>query len=168
MNPNQPQKAVTEPEIEREITVFASLLVAAIAKSHVSRQPSNARGRKGKTENPFGIQAPDGREVRHTILHHQPGWECCSSLSLRGMAEDRGEAGAALKLQSDQEEVFESHQLLRPTGGDGWTGTAADSGPAARLRRDQRGSGRCRKPDIPGCAEHGAVPEGHPGQPVYG
>src|SRR5690349_15679469 len=98
MKENQPPKAVTEPEIDQQITVFASLLVAA-ARNHVSRQPSNARGRKGTAQGPFRIQASDGREVRNAILHHQPGWEGCSSISLRGMATDRGEAGEAIELQ---------------------------------------------------------------------
>src|SRR5215467_10009361 len=139
MSPNQPQKAVTEPEIHQEITVFASLLVVA-AKNHVSRQPPNPRRRKGTPENPIRIQASDRREVWHPILHHQRGWQGCSSISLRGVAADRGEADKAVELQSYEEEIFEPHQLLRPGGRDGWPGTAADSGAVARIRRDQRGS----------------------------
>src|SRR5437016_9101041 len=100
MNQIHPQNAVTEPEIQ-QITVFASLLAAF--KSHVSRQPSNPRGRKGTVKGPFRIQASHRREVRDAILHHQPGWQGCSSVSLRGVAADRRETGAALELQSDQE-----------------------------------------------------------------
>src|SRR5215470_5099745 len=105
MNPKQPQKAVTEPEIEQELTVFASFLAAVAVRNHVSRQPSNSGRRKGTVKGPFRIQAFDRREIRHAILHHQPGWQCCSSVSLRGVAEDRGEAGAALELQPYEEEV---------------------------------------------------------------
>src|ERR1700740_761403 len=113
MNQKNPQIAVTEPEIQLEITVFASLL-AAVTREHVSRQPSNSRGRKRAPQGARGIQAPDRREVRHRMLHHQRGWKGCSSVSLRGVAEDRGEAFAALELQSYEEKVSQSHQLLRP------------------------------------------------------
>src|SRR5215468_8123148 len=144
MNPEKPQNAVTEPEIQQEITVFASL-VAVAARNHVSRQPSNSRGRKGTSKSPFRVQASDRREVWPAILHHQPGREGCSSISLRGMGADRGEAGEAVEFQSDEEEVFEPHQLLRPGSGDGWPGPAADSGAVARLGGDQRRSGGCRQ-----------------------
>src|SRR5215472_1432234 len=166
MSPNQPQKAVTEPEIQEQIAVFASLLVAAT--NHVSRQPSNSRGRKGTSQGPFRIQASDRREVWRPILHHQRGWQGCSSISLRGMAADRGEAGKALELQSYEEEVFEPHQLLRPGGRDGWPGTAVDSGAVARIRRDQRGSGGCRKSDLSGSTEHRALSKGYRREPVHG
>src|SRR5215510_13940226 len=120
MNRKNPQIAVTEPEIERELTAFASLIPviagAAVVRQHVSRKPSNSRGRKGTAESSRGIQASDRREVRNAILHHQLGRKGCASLSLRGMAEDRGKAGAAVEFQPDQEEVLESHQLLRPGG----------------------------------------------------
>src|SRR5215469_725283 len=127
MQQNQPPKAVTEPEIQEKFAFFASLLAVA-ARNHVSRQPSNARGRKGTPKSPFRIQAPDRREVRNAILHHQSRRQGCSSISLRGMGTDRGEAGTALEFQSHQEEVFESQQLLRPASGDGRPGASADSG----------------------------------------
>src|SRR5215471_7900455 len=136
MSPNQPQKAVTEPEIHQEITVFASLLVVA-AKNHVSRQPPNPRRRKGTSEDPIRIQASDRREVWDPILHHQRGWEGCSTISLRGVAADRGEAGEVVEFQSDEEEVFEPHQLLRPGSRHGRSGTFIDSSPVARFRRNQ-------------------------------
>src|SRR5215813_10489368 len=132
MNQNQPQIAVTEPEIQQVITVFTSLCVA-VARRHVPRQPSNSRGRKGTAQSPRGIQASDRREVRNAILHHQSGRKGCSSLSLRGVAADRRKTGAALELQSDQEKVFESHELLRPGRGNGRAGKTADSFAAARF-----------------------------------
>src|SRR5215472_16685726 len=113
MNPQQPQIAVTEPEIQQVITVFTSLRVA-VTRRHVSRQPSNSRGRKGTAQGSRRIQASDRREVRNAILHHQSGRKGCTSLSLRGMAEDRRETGATVEFQSDQEKVFEPHELLRP------------------------------------------------------
>src|ERR1700761_2372175 len=148
MNQKNPKNAVLKPETNLEITVFASLitiLASVIAsKNHVSRQPSNSGRREGAFKGPRGIQASDRREVRHAILHHIARWEGCSSVSLRGMAADRGEAGQALQFQSDQEKVFEPHQLLRSAGGNRWAGTGADTGAAARLGRDQGRRGRCR------------------------
>src|SRR5215471_7348543 len=137
MNPQKPQIAVTEPEIQQAITVFTSLFVA-VAGRHVSRQPSNSRGRKGTAQSTRGIQASDRREVRNAILHHQSGRKGCTSLSLRGMAADRREAGTAFELQSDQEKVFEPHELLRPSRGNGRAGKAADSVAVARFGGDQR------------------------------
>src|ERR1700744_1845006 len=122
MNQKNPKIAVLGPETNLEITVFASLLpilVSAIAsKNNVSRQPSNSGRREGTFKGPRGIQAPDRREVRHAILHHLARWEGCSSVSLRGVAADRGEAGKALQFQSDEEKVFEPYELLRAAGGD--------------------------------------------------
>src|SRR5690242_9790430 len=141
MNQKNPQIAVTEPEKQLEITVFASLLpvMAGLAarKNNVSRQPSNSRRREGTFKGPRGIQAPDRREVRRPILHHLARWEGCSSVSLRGMAADRGEAGAVVEFQPDQEKVSESHELLRPAGGDRRARTAADTGAAQGFCRDQ-------------------------------
>src|SRR6476659_6410618 len=148
MNQKNPKIAAAQPERNLEITVFASLLpvVAGIAvrKNNVSRQPSNSGRREGTFKGPRGIQAPDRREVRHAILHHIARWEGCSSVSLRGVAADRGEAGKALQFQSDEEKVFEPYQLLRSAGGNRWAGPGADTGVAARLGRDQGRSGRCR------------------------
>src|ERR1700681_3885854 len=124
MNLKNPQMTVTEPEIKLELTVFASLLpvVTGIAarKNNVSRQPSNSGRREGTFKGPRGIQAPDRREARRQILQHLARWEGCSSVSLRRVAADRGEAGQALQFQSDQEKVFEPHQLLRSVGGNRW------------------------------------------------
>src|SRR6266849_6544975 len=104
MNQKNPQNAVTDSEIQQEITVLSSFLpviAGVIATSrHVSWQPSNSRGRKGTAQGPRGVQAPDRREVRPAILHHQLGRKGCTSLSLRGVAADRGKVGAALEFQS--------------------------------------------------------------------
>src|SRR5215470_1770768 len=126
MNQESPQKAVTEPEIQQEITVFTSLLPAlaglAIAKRYVSRQPSNSRGRKRTSQGPRRVQKADRREIWNPILHHQLGRKGCSSISLRGMAADRGKTGQALEFQPDQEEIPEPYQLLRAGGGNGRAG----------------------------------------------
>src|SRR5260221_14321373 len=145
MNQKNPQIAVTKPEKQLELTVFASLLpvVAGLAarKNNVSRQPSNSRRREGTFKGPRGIQASDRREVRRPILHHLARWEGCSSVSLRGVAADRGKAGAAFQFQSDQEKVLESHQLLRSAGGDRWARPVVDTCAAQRFCRDQGRSG---------------------------
>src|ERR1051326_5423725 len=171
MNPKDPQIAVTEPEKQLEFTVFASLIpaVAGIAtKNNVSRQPSNSRRREGTFKGPRGIQASDRREIRRPILHHLARWQGCSSVSLRGVAADRREAGAVVKFQPDQEKVSESHELLRPGGGDRWPGKTADSGAAAGFGKDPGRSGGCRQPDVPGSAEHRGLQEGHRREPVHG
>src|SRR5689334_17980210 len=171
MNQKNPQIAVTEPEKQLEITVFASVMpvLAGIAarKNNVSRQPSNSRRREGTFKGPRGIQASDRREVRHAILHHFTRWEGCSSVSLRGMAADRREAGAVVEFQPDQEEVSQSHQLLRPTGGDRRTGPSADPGVAARTGTDSGRSGRDRKFNVPRSAEPRGLQEGHRREPVH-
>src|SRR6476660_715141 len=167
MKLKNPQITVTEPEIKLELTVFASLVAVAVRKNNVSRQPSNSGRRKGTFKGPRGIQAPDRREVRHAILHHIARWEGCSSVSLRGMAADRGEAGQALKFQSDKEKVFEPYQLLRSAGGNRWAGPGADTSAAARLGGDQGRSGRCRQLDVPRSAEHRGLQEGHRREPVH-
>src|ERR1041384_6352694 len=109
MKLKNPQITVTGPEIELELTVFASLVAIAVRKNNVSRQPSNSGRREGTSKGPRGIQAPDRREVRHAILHHLARRQGCSSVSLRGVAADRREAGAVIELQSDQKEVSQSH-----------------------------------------------------------
>src|SRR5260370_34202245 len=172
MKKKNAQNGVTEPEIQQEITVLASFLpviagVVAVRK-HVSRQPSNSRGRKGTAQGPRGVQASDRREVRHAILHHQLGRKGCSSLSLRGVAADRRKVGAALELQPNQKKVLEPHQLLRPSGGDGRAGKTASAIAAARVGGDQRRSCGGRQPDVPGSAEHRELPEGYPREPVHG
>src|SRR5262249_40608206 len=171
MNLTTPQIAVTEPEIQQAITVFTSLwpvVAGAVAKRHVLRQPSNSRGRKKKAQGSRGIQASHRREVRDAILHHQFGRKGCTSLSLRRVAADRGEVGAALKLQSDQEKISESHQLLRADSGDGRAGKTAGSFSAARVGSNQRRGCRCRQSYLPRGAEHRGVSEGHRREPVHG
>src|SRR5215472_16463237 len=169
MNRKTPKNAVTEPEIQQEITVFTSLwpaIAGAIVRRHVSRQPSNSRRRKGTAQSPSGVQAHDRREVRHTILHHQPGRKGCSSISLRRVAADRTKAGLALEFQPDQEETLEPHQLLRAARGNGRAGKTADSLVAAGLGGDQGRSGGGRQSDVSGSAEHRALSKGYSRQPV--
>src|SRR5260370_24918332 len=126
MNQKNPQNAVSEREIKQEITVLASFLpvIAGVVavRNHVSRQPSNSRGRKGTAQGPRGVQASDRREVRHAILHHKLGRKGCSSLSLRGVAADRRKVGAARELQPAQKKVLEPNKVLRPSGGNGRAG----------------------------------------------
>src|SRR5579864_3094120 len=171
MKLKNPQITVTEPEKHLELTVLASLAPVlagvAVRKNNVSRQPSNSGRREGTFKGPRGIQAADRREVWNAILHHIARWEGCSSVSLRGMAADRGEAGQALQFQSDQEKVFEPHQLLRPAGGNRWTRPGADTGTAARDGQDPGRSGRCRQLDVPRSAEHRGLQEGHRREPVH-
>ena len=56
--------------------------------------------------------ARDRREICAEILHHKPGWKCCSSVSLRGMGADRAEAGGAIDLQPDQEKVLDIARII--------------------------------------------------------
>src|SRR5689334_9882560 len=165
------QITVTEPEKHLELTVLASLmpvLAGAIArKNNVSRQPSNSGRRERTFKGPRGIQASDRREVRHAILHHIARWEGCSSVSLRGVAADRGEAGKALQFQSDEEKVFEPYQLLRPAGGDRWAGPGADTGIAPRVGQNSRRGGRNWQPDVPRSAEHRGLQERYRREPVH-
>src|SRR5258708_7368023 len=143
MNQKNPQIAVTEPEKQLELTVFASLLpvVAGLAarKNNVSRQPSNSRRREGTFKGPRGIQAPDRREVWRPILHHLARWEGCSSVSLRGVA----------------------------AGGDRWARPVVDTCAAQRFCRDQGRSGGRRQLDVPRGAEHRGLQEGHRREPVH-
>src|SRR5579864_1963670 len=53
---------------------------------YVPRQLSNTSGRKRTTQGPRGLQAPDRREVRRTVLHHELGWEGRTDLSVRRVA----------------------------------------------------------------------------------
>src|SRR5580704_2893331 len=162
-----PKNSPNEPQSTSIWTAFTSLVLAAIAakrfsspvkgRTHVSRKSPNSRRRKRTAQGPFGIQARDRREVRHAILHHQSGWQGCSSISLRGMGADRAEAGGALHLQSYEEEVSRPSELLRAAGGDGWTRPAADAADAARCGQDQGRSGSSGQSDVPGSAEPGAV-----------
>src|SRR5580658_3920469 len=117
-------------------------------QEHVSRQSPNSRRRKGTVKGPGGIQAGDRREVWTAILHHESGWEGCSSVSLRGMGADRAEAGRALHFQSYEEEVPGPSELLRAAGGDGWARSAADAAIVARCSQDQGRSGGSGQSDL--------------------
>src|SRR5580698_3293 len=126
----------------RFVVVTNRLKALTRGNAYVSRQSPNPCGRKRTAQSPSGIQAGDRREVQHAILHHESGWEGCSSVSLRGMGADRAEAGGALHLQSYEEKVFGPGELLRADGGNGWTGAAADAAVAATGGGDQgRGCG---------------------------
>src|SRR5260221_5294734 len=98
----------------------------AVRNTDVSWHPSSSRGRKWPTQGPFRVQARAGREVRNTILHHQPGWQGCSTVSLRGVAADRGKAGPVVEFQPHEEEVPGPHELLRAGGGDRRPGAVSD------------------------------------------
>src|SRR5208282_3603403 len=172
-----PKNSPNELQSTSILTAFTSLVLAAVAakrfsapvkgRTHVSRQSPNPRRRKGTAQGPLGIQARDRREVRHTILHHQSGWEGCSSISLRGMGTDRAQVGHALHLQSYEEEVSGPGELLRADGGNGRPGAAADAATAARRRPNQGRSGGYREPDAPGSSQSGAVPQGDRGEAVH-
>src|SRR5208282_235967 len=159
-----------EPESTVVVTACTSLVVLAVAaaltqrspktgSSHVSRKSPNSRRRKRTVKGPGGIQAGDRREVCAEILHHQPGRGCCSSISLRRMGADRAEAGGAINVQSNEEEVSDPHELLRAGGGDGRAGAPPDTADFARVGADTRGGGGTGKLDLPGSAEHGSAPE---------
>src|SRR5258706_12366705 len=131
-----PEKRPNEPESTAIVTTLTSLVVAVAAtinkrspgtsRAYVSRKSPNSRGRKGTFKSSLGIQAGDRREICPEILHHQSRWNCCSSVSLRGMGADRAEAGVAIHFQSDEEEVSQSHELLRAGRRDGRAGAPAD------------------------------------------
>src|SRR6266568_5267278 len=157
-----PKNGPNETETAQLVTVFASAIAIGVAKrrpdgrgrpslhrrlDHVSRQSPNSRGRKRTAQGPRGIQARDRREVWPAILHHQPGWQGCTSLSLRGVGTDRAEAGGTLHLQSDEEEVSGSSELLRADGRNGWARPVADAADSAYRSRDQGRSGSDRKFD---------------------
>src|SRR5579864_2245452 len=82
----------------QELMIKAALLAAhklcgappGRGKTNVSRQSSSARGRKGTPQGARGIQAPDRREVRPGVLHHQPRRHGGRDLSHGGVAQDRG------------------------------------------------------------------------------
>src|SRR5438128_7511423 len=146
MADQNPTKPDADPELKAVVTAFASLAVAVVANkglrppkrgsSYVSRQSPNTRRRQRTAQGPGRIQARGGRKVRQSVLHHQPRWQECLGVSLRGVAAHRGKTSAPLHLQSHQEEVPEPDQLLRSGGGDGWTGTPAGAGTGTRFRRD--------------------------------
>src|SRR5574341_394143 len=179
MKKKTPNNDANEPSAAEVLTAVGSLAgVLAAHRSrkdpgrrgnkHVSRQPSNPGRRKGSPEGPGRLQARDRGEVRRGLLHHQRGWAAGAGLALRGMAARRGEAGAPLELQSRQEEAFESHQLLRPGGGDRRPGPSAAALVAAPGRAVEGGSGGAGHAEPPGSAEHGVVPQGDGREPVHG
>src|SRR5580765_239249 len=122
----KPTNTVDEPAITQETedvcTAFATevLVTAAILhtrhgsgkraghvvksfrkrRSNVSRQQSGAGRREGAAEGPSGLQTSHRREVRRGVLHHQPRRQGSRDLSGGGVAQDRGQAGEALELQS--------------------------------------------------------------------
>src|SRR5580698_7905380 len=173
-----PKNSPNEPESTSILTAFTSLVLAAIAakrfsapvkgRTHVSRQPPNSRRRKRTAQSSVGIQARDRREVRHAILHHQPGWEGCSSISLRGMGTDRAEVGRALDLQSYEEKVSEQGELLGTGGRDGRTGAVADAATVARRGADQGRSGSERIPDVPGNPQSASLPAADGRREIHG
>src|SRR5688572_5646715 len=120
MKKQTPKPDIEQPTQTEILTAFTSLAAAVAAgvsskgpkgraKPNVSRKSPNSRRRKGTAKSPGGIQARRGREVRGAILHHQPGRQGCSGISLRGMAAHRGKAGAAEHFQPDQKEVPGAH-----------------------------------------------------------
>src|SRR5271167_330046 len=108
-----------------------------LGNRNVPRQLSNTSGRKRTAQGPCGLQAPDRREVRRTVLHHQLGWEGRTDLSVRRVAGHRAEAFKVAQLQPHEKEVPEQDQLLRPASGDGRTGPVARSGDSAVGGRNQ-------------------------------
>ncbi len=106
-----PENRPNEPESTAFVTTLTSLVVAVAAtinkrspgtrRAYVSRKSPNSRGRKGAFKGPLGIQAGDRREICPEILHHQSRWNCCSSVSLRGMGEDRAEAGESAQIRGE-------------------------------------------------------------------
>src|SRR6266568_4205337 len=178
-----PKNGPNETETAQFVTVFASVMAVAAQRrpngrgrlsthnhelrNHVSRQSPNSRGRKGTTQSPRGIQARDRREIRSAILHHEPRWQGCTSVSLRGVGADRAEAGGALHFQPYEEEVSGSSELLRADGRDGWARPVADAADFAHFGGDQGGSGSDRKFDASGSSQPGAVSPGDRGRQVH-
>src|SRR5882757_10533494 len=131
-----PEKRPNEPESTAIVATLTSLVVAVAAtrhqrnpgtsRAHVSRKSPNSRGRKGTPKGSLGIQAGDRREICPEILHHELRRKRCSSVSLRGMGADRTEVGVAIHFQSDEEEISQSHELLRAGRRDGRAGAPAD------------------------------------------
>src|SRR5947207_7273740 len=194
---DSPKNSPNEPTKTDFVVVFASLLAVVAAQSrrpdgrgrpsphknssphknlsrhedglrkHVSRQSPNSRGRKRTAQGPRVIQARDRREVWPAILHHQPGWQGCTSLSLRGVVADRAEAGGTLHFQSYEEEVSGSSELLRADGRDGWARPVADAADSAHVSGDQGRSSGDGKLDAPGSSKPGAVSPGDRGRQVH-
>src|SRR3954470_23644846 len=68
--------------------------------SNVSRQQSGACGREGSAQGAGGLQASHRREVRRGVLHNESRRQSDRDLSGGRVAQDRGQAGEALELQS--------------------------------------------------------------------
>src|ERR1019366_8394348 len=163
--PNEPEStafatASTSPVVVAVVAAMNNKRSPGTSRAHVSRKSSNARRRKGTVKSPRGIQARDRREICAEILHHKSRWNCRSSVSLRGMGADRAEAGGAFDFQSDEEEIFNAHELLRAGCGDGRAGAPAGAADPARVGADSRGSGSARKFDLPGSSEPGSASKG--------
>src|SRR3954447_10926931 len=82
-------------------------------RTNVSRQQSGAGGREGSPQGPCGLQTSHRREVRRGVLHNESRRQSGRDLSGGRVAQDRGQAGEALELQSIEEKVFEQGELLR-------------------------------------------------------
>src|SRR5882672_11368521 len=142
---------------EALVVVFASL--AVIRKLNVSRKSPNSDGRKGPIKGSGRVQAGDRREIRTQILYHQSRWEGCPVVSLRGVGADRAEAGFALDVQPNQEEVSEPRELLRPGSRDGWAGQVVDSTVITPVGRHQGRGCSHGQFDVPGSPEHRNAPD---------
>ena len=68
---------------------------------------------KGRLKVPAEFKRVIDEKYGDAILHHQPGWQGCPGVSLRGMGADRAEAGRALHFQSYEEKVSGPGELLR-------------------------------------------------------
>src|SRR5919109_4693201 len=118
MSPKDPKKPADDPEKDALSAFTAELMMAAAlaahkmaqsparpGRKHVSRKPSSASGRKGAPQGAGRIQAHHRGEVRLRVLHHQRGWQGSADLSGGRVAQDRGEAGPAVQLQSLEEKI---------------------------------------------------------------
>src|SRR3954467_12740811 len=179
----KPTNTVNEPALTQETedvcTAFATelLVTAAILhsrqgsgkraghvvksfrkrKSNVSRQQSGASGREGSPQGAGGLQASHRREVRRGVLHNESRRQSSRDLPGGRVAQDRGQAGEALELQSIEEKVFEQSELLRADGRDGRARAAVDAADPARSGWDQGRRSCLREPDVPGRAEPGSL-----------
>src|SRR3954462_7462017 len=121
MTINDPKNGATDvkaPSTTGILTAVAGIAVIAARHSrlntpkgrgnkYVSRQPSNSGRRKGKTQDPGGVQAPGRREVCQRVLHHQRGWGPGVDLSDGGMAAHRGEVSAPLSFNPTKKKFLD-------------------------------------------------------------
>src|SRR5579863_7465273 len=159
----RPKNRTNNP-IQTRLTTLCAILSGP---RYVSRQSPNSRRRKGTVKGPGRVQARDRREVRTAILHYKSGWKGCSSVSLRGMGADRAETGRALHFQPHEEKVSGPGELLRPDGGNGWSGAIADSPNFTRGGADQRRSCGYRQLDPLDRAQPGRLPQADRGRTVH-